>query len=79
MEEWYLGGTSTLVPTMKTIVNITIIEDELGFTRVRMDAVGQSEDALSLGLQVLGQLALLENDEPSLFAVEIPTLSQGFQ
>lgn len=64
---------------MKTIVNITIIEDELGFTRVRMDAVGQSEDALSLGLQVLGHLATLENDAPELFAVEIPTISQGFQ
>ena len=64
---------------MKTVVNITIIEDELGHTKVRMDAVGPSEDALALGLQVLGQLAALEHEEPDWFAVEMPTLSQGFQ
>lgn len=64
---------------MKTVVNITIIEDELGHTKVRMDAVGPSEDALSLGLQVLGHLALLEHDAPDQFGVEMPTLSQGFQ
>jgi len=64
---------------MKTIVNITIVEDELGFTRVRMDAIGESETALALGLQVIGHLSLLEDQAPDLFRVEMPTISQGFQ
>lgn len=64
---------------MKTIVNITIIEDEHGFARIRMDAIGQGETALTLGLQVLGHLSFLEDQAPHLFAVEMPTISQSFQ
>ena len=64
---------------MKTIVNITIVEDEFGFTRVRMDSVGEGESALTLGLQVLGHLALLETDNPDFISVAMPTFSQGVQ
>lgn len=64
---------------MKTIVNITIVEDDFGFTKVRMDAIGESETALALGLQVIGHLSLLEDQAPELFQVEMPTISQGFQ
>ena len=64
---------------MKTIINITIVEDELGHTRVRMDAIGPSEVALTLGLQVLGHLALIEGDHPEAISVDMPTLSQTFQ
>lgn len=64
---------------MKTIVNITIVEDEFGFTRVRMDSVGPSESALSLGLQVIGHMTLIETHNPELISVEMPTFSHNFQ
>ena len=68
-----------LITHMKTIVNITIVEDEFGFTRVRMDSVGEGESALTLGLQVLGHLALLETDNPDVISVAMPTFSQSVQ
>jgi hypothetical protein len=74
-----LDWEDTLITLMKTIVNITIVEDESGFTRVRMDAIGEGETALALGLQVIGHLSLLEDQAPDLFRVEMPTISQGFQ
>jgi hypothetical protein len=59
-----------------TIVNITLIQED-GRISIRSDAVGQDEQVLSLGLQILGHLSYLEITNPEVFKVDMPTLSAG--
>ncbi len=61
---------------LTTIVNITLIQEE-GRISIRSDAVGQDEQVLSLGLQILGHLSYLEITNPEVFKVDMPTLSAG--
>jgi hypothetical protein len=61
---------------LTTIVNITLIQEE-GRISIRSDAVGQDEQVLSLGLQILGHLSYLEMTNPEVFKVDMPTLSAG--
>lgn len=59
---------------MTTIVNITLIQED-GRISIRSDAVGQDEQVLSLGLQILGHLSYLEMQHPEVYTVDMPTLS----
>jgi hypothetical protein len=59
---------------LTTIVNITLIQEGDQIT-IRSDAVGQDEQVLSLGLQILGHLSYLEMQNPEIFTVDMPTLS----
>lgn len=61
---------------MTTIVNITLIQED-GRISIRSDAVGQDEQVLALGLQILGHLSYLEMQNPEVFKVDMPTLSAG--
>lgn len=61
---------------MTTIVNITLVQED-GRISIRSDAVGQDEQVLSLGLQILGHLSYLEMQNPEVFKVDMPTLSAG--
>ena len=60
---------------MTTIVNITLIQEGNKIS-VRSDSVGQDEQVLALGLQLIGHLSYLELSN-SLLTVEMPTLSSG--
>lgn len=60
---------------MTTIVNITLIQEGNKIS-VRSDSVGQDEQVLTLGLQLVGHLSYLELSNP-LLTVEMPTLSAG--
>jgi hypothetical protein len=59
---------------LTTIVNITLIQEGDQIT-IRSDAVGQDEQVLALGLQILGHLSYLEMQNPEIFKVDMPTLS----
>jgi len=61
---------------LTTIVNITLIQED-GRISIRSDAVGQDEQVLALGLQILGHLSYLEMQNPEVFKVDMPTLSAG--
>ena len=61
---------------LTTIVNITLIQEGDQIS-IRSDAVGQDEQVLSLGLQILGHLSYLEMQNPEIFKVDMPTLSAG--
>lgn len=58
----------------KTLVNITLVQEGDKIT-VRSDAVGEHDEVLSLGLQILSYLAMLEHQCPGKVTVDIPTLS----
>lgn len=60
---------------MKTIVNITLIQEGDKIS-VRADSVGQDEQVLTLGLKLVSHLSYLELSNP-LLTVEMPTLSAG--
>ena len=74
---FYGGNISTLLRTygnMTTIVNITLVQE--GDTiRVRSDALGSDEEVLSLSLQLLSHLMMLENINPELVTVDFPTIT----
>ena len=61
---------------MTTVVNITLIQEDDRIT-IRSDAVGQDEQVLALGLQILGHLSYLEMHNPDVVKVDMPTLSAG--
>jgi len=61
---------------MTTLVNITLIQEGDQIT-VRSDAIGNDEQVLALGLQILGHLSYLEMQNPEVFTVDMPTLSAG--
>lgn len=61
---------------MTTVVNITLVQDD-GKITVRSDSLGEDEEVLALGLQILGHLAYLESHTPELIEVDMPTLSLG--
>ena len=63
---------------MTTLVNITLIQE--GDTiKVRSDALGQDEQVLAIGLQILSYLSMLEIQNPGMVEVEMPTLSARVQ
>lgn len=61
---------------MTTIVNITLVQ-EGGKITVRSDSLGQDEEVLSLGLQIITYLSMLECHNPGRLEVDMPTLSMG--
>ena len=61
---------------LTTIVNITLIQED-GRISIRSDAVGQDEQVLAIGLQILGHLSYLEMTNPEIYTVDMPTLSAG--
>lgn len=61
---------------MTTLVNLTLIQEGQRIT-VRSDSLGEDEEVLSLGLQIIGYLALLEQQNPEILKVETPTLAAG--
>jgi hypothetical protein len=61
---------------MTTVVNITLIQEGDRIT-VRSDAIGQDEQVLTLGLQLIGHLSYLESHNPDHLTVDMPTLSMG--
>ena len=63
---------------LKTIVNITLIQEGDQIT-VRSDSLGQDEEVLSLGLQILSYLMMLENANPDRLSISMPTLSARAQ
>ena len=63
---------------MTTLVHITLIQE--GDTiKVRSDALGQDEQVLAIGLQILSYLSMLELQNPGMVEVEMPTLSARAQ
>lgn len=61
---------------MTTIVNITLVQ-EGGKITARSDSLGEDEEVLALGLQIISYLSMLEAHNPGLVEVDMPTLSQG--
>lgn len=61
---------------MTTLVNLTLIQEGQKIT-VRSDSLGEDEEVLALGLQILSYLAMLESNNPDHLKVETPTLSAG--
>ena len=63
---------------MTTLVHITLVQqgDKI---RVRSDALGQDEQVLAIGLQILSYLSMLELQNPGMVEVEMPTLSARAQ
>ena len=59
---------------LTTIVNITLVQEGDKIS-VRSDSLGQDEQVLSLGLQIVTYLSMLEYQNPGHFEVEMPTLS----
>ncbi len=59
---------------MTTVVNITLVQqgDKIS---VRSDALGQDEQVLSLGLQIVTYLSMLEFQNPGRIEVDMPTLA----
>jgi hypothetical protein len=59
---------------LTTIVNITLVQqgDKIS---VRSDALGQDEQVLSLGLQIVTYLSMLEFQNPGRIEVDMPTLA----
>lgn len=70
--------TATATPPahkfMPTIVNITLMQDGDKIV-VRSDSLGQDEEVLALGLQILSHLSYLEHMDPDYVEVHMPTLS----
>ncbi len=63
---------------MTTIVHITLIQQ--GDTiSVRSDALGRDEQVLSLGLQIVTYLSMLEFQNPGRIEVDMPTLAARAQ
>ena len=63
---------------MTTLVNITLIQED-DTIKVRSDALGQDEQVLAIGLQILSYLSMLEIQNPGMVEVEMPTLSARVQ
>jgi hypothetical protein len=61
---------------MTTVVNITLIQEGDKIT-IRSDSIGQDEQVLSVGLQIISHLSYLELQHPEHFTVDMPTLSMG--
>ena len=61
-----------------TLVHITLIQEGDTIT-VRSDALGQDEQVLAIGLQILSYLSMLELQNPGMVNVEMPTLSARAQ
>ncbi len=61
---------------MTTVVNITLIQEGDKIT-IRSDSIGEDEQVLSVGLQIISQLSYLEMQHPEHFTVDMPTLSMG--
>ena len=61
---------------MTTVVNITLVQEGEQIT-VRSDALGQDEQVLALGLQIMAYLSMLEQQNPDHMTVDMPTLSMG--
>lgn len=61
---------------MTTVVNITLVQEGDQIT-VRSDAIGQDEQVLAIGLQIISHLSYLELQHPEHFTVDMPTLSAG--
>jgi hypothetical protein len=59
---------------LTTVVNITLVQqgDKIS---VRSDALGQDEQVLSLGLQIVTYLSMLELQNPGRIEVDMPTLA----
>lgn len=59
---------------LTTIVNITLVQE--GDTiSVRSDALGQDEQVLAIGMQIVAYLSMLEGQNPGHFLVDMPTLA----
>ena len=63
---------------LTTVVNITLIQEGDKIS-VRSDSLGQDEQVLSLGLQIVTYLSMLEFQNPDHFEVTMPTLSARAQ
>jgi hypothetical protein len=61
---------------MTTVVNITLVQEGDQIT-VRSDAIGEDEQVLAIGLQIVQHLSYLELQHPEHFTVDMPTLSMG--
>lgn len=61
---------------MTTLVNLTLIQEGQKIT-VRSDSLGEDEEVLALGLQIISYLAMLEQQNPDHLTVETPTLAAG--
>jgi hypothetical protein len=59
---------------LTTVVNITLVQKN-GEITVRSDAIGEDEEVLSLGLQIVQHLLMVELNNPGRVTVEMPTLS----
>ena len=61
---------------MTTVVNITLIQEGDQIS-VRSDAMGQDEQVLAIGMQIVTYLSMLEGQNPGHMHVDMPTLSMG--
>lgn len=61
---------------LTTVVNITLIQEGDKIT-IRSDSIGEDEQVLSVGLQIISHLSYLELQHPEHFTVDMPTLSMG--
>ena len=61
---------------LTTVVNITLVQEGDKIT-IRSDSIGQDEQVLSVGLQIISHLSYLELQHPEHFTVDMPTLSMG--
>lgn len=61
---------------LTTVVNITLVQEGEKIT-IRSDSIGQDEQVLSIGLQIISHLSFLESQHPEHFSVDMPTLSMG--
>jgi hypothetical protein len=59
---------------MTTVVHITLVQEGDQIT-IRSDSIGQDEQVLSIGLQIISHLSYLEMQHPENFIVDMPTLS----
>jgi len=59
-----------------TVVNITLVQEGDQIT-VRSDAIGEDEQVLAIGLQIVQHLSYLELHNPDHMTVDMPTLSMG--
>lgn len=70
------AATRPATKFMPTIVNITLVQDGNKIV-VRSDSLGQDEEVLALGLQILSHLSYIEHMDPDFVEVHMPTLSFG--
>lgn len=63
---------------MTTLVNITLVQEGDKIS-VRSDSMGQDEQVLAIGLQILSYLSMLEFQNPEVMTVDMPTLSARVQ